>query len=100
MKEFIKKHGTPEEFTIAIIKAIPEISIDEAINAIKSYYKDLQAIQVEAKVKPEIAGIIKEAFLLGEQWGITYYTWFTPTLEKHQEEIDKATKYIKDKFKM
>ena len=48
----IEKHGTPEEFTIAILNAIPEISIDEAILAIRNYYKDYKSNQVQAGVKP------------------------------------------------
>jgi hypothetical protein len=36
-KALAKKHGTPNEFAIAVYKAVPEISMTEAEKAIEKY---------------------------------------------------------------
>lgn len=79
---------------------IPNSKMDNLMDYLYKNCMGAENSPVKAGVKPEIAEIIKEAFLLGEQWGITYSTWFTPTLEQHKEEIDKATKYVKKKFEL
>lgn len=38
--DLIKKHTTPELFALAVLNAIPEISIFEAMNAIREYNKE------------------------------------------------------------
>ena len=38
--ELIKAHGTKEEFALAVLNAIPEISVEEAMTAIRKYIKE------------------------------------------------------------
>lgn len=38
----------------------------------------------------EFEAIVKKAFKSGENWGITYNTWFTPDEEDHSKQIAKA----------
>jgi hypothetical protein len=37
---------------------------------------------------------IKKAFKAGEEWGVTYSTWFTPTEEDTEEKIKETIKNI------
>lgn len=42
----------------------------------------------------KIKSIIKTAFEEGEQWGMTHYTWFTPTQEQVDERIKNTIESI------
>lgn len=46
----------------------------------------------------EIRSIIRIAFQKGEQWGVTYSTWFRPTEEDTEKRIEEAIKEILDAF--
>ena len=43
----------------------------------------------------EVESIIKRAFKAGENWGVTYYTWFTPSKEDQKEQLGKVMKRCK-----
>ena len=40
-------------------------------------------------------GIVRKAFKLGEQWGITYQGWFTPSKAECRKKINIAIKETK-----
>lgn len=40
--------------------------------------------------REELKNIIRTAFQRGEDWGITYSTWFTPTEEQTEEKIQEV----------
>jgi hypothetical protein len=42
----------------------------------------------------EMIEAIRTAFITGENWGVTYYTWFTPSPEDQQTHINDATTAI------
>lgn len=44
--------------------------------------------------KEEIIAIAKFAFKSGENWGVTYSGWFTPTKEDQEERINGIVKQI------
>ena len=35
-------------------------------------------------------GLIKLAFIEGQQWGVTYSTWFAPTKDDHNKKMEEA----------
>lgn len=37
----------------------------------------------------QVNKLIRDAFLKGEQWGITHSTWFIPTQKQTEEQIQK-----------
>jgi len=39
---------------------------------------------------------IKAAFKKGENWGVTYSTWFTPSEEDTKDKIEECIKRCKD----
>ena len=41
---------------------------------------------------------IRAAFKAGENWGVTYSTWFTPKTSATEEEIRKAIKAAREKL--
>jgi hypothetical protein len=44
----------------------------------------------------QIRQIIQMSFKAGENWGVTYSTWFTPTKQDTREKIEEIAKKIKD----
>lgn len=44
----------------------------------------------------QIRQIIQMSFKAGENWGVTYSTWFTPTKQDTREKIEGIAKKIKD----
>jgi len=44
--------------------------------------------------RAEIEAMIREAFKAGEQWGVTYSTWFIPTEGDTEDEIQKTISAI------
>lgn len=49
--------------------------------------------------KEEIEDIIRKAFKAGEQWGVTYSTWFIPTKAGTEEKIQEVvTEVFQDNF--
>jgi hypothetical protein len=47
---------------------------------------------LESVDKKLIEAIIRIAFEHGESWGVTYSTWFNPTNEQTEENIQKVIK--------
>jgi hypothetical protein len=45
--------------------------------------------------KDEVKYLMKKAFECGEQWGVTYSTWFTPTKEQTVEQLNELFRYYK-----
>lgn len=37
-----------------------------------------------------LESIIRTAFDYGEEWGVTYSTWFTPTAEQKENKVQRV----------
>lgn len=46
--------------------------------------------------KEEVQQMMMETFVKGENWGTTYYSWFTPT---EKEKADRAAKDCEEVYK-
>ena len=42
--------------------------------------------------KQELENIVRMAFLMGEQWGVTHSGWFIPSKEDTEKKIQEAIK--------
>jgi hypothetical protein len=47
----------------------------------------------------QLDDLLKQMFLKGEEWGVAYSTWFTPSEEKHDIEFKQAKEQIIENFK-
>ena len=63
------------------LRNIPELTDADSV-AIGEAITKLQEQEAERK----------RMFLAGEQWGVTYHTWFEPDEEDHERALDEALK--------
>jgi len=47
----------------------------------------------------QLDDLLKQMFLKGEEWGVAYSTWFTPSEEKHHIEFEQSKEQIIENFK-
>jgi hypothetical protein len=54
----------------------------------------------EIRLTPEqLDTLLKDMFLKGEEWGVCYSTWMTPSEEDHAVQFDQAKKEVLTLFK-
>jgi len=51
---------------------------------------DMQDSKIYQLSKENIERIVTRAFRHGEDWGVTYSTWFTPTKERTEKQIKRS----------
>lgn len=44
----------------------------------------------KSELQKQIEKAVTQAFKMGEQWGVTYSGWFTPSEQDTQHQIDMA----------
>lgn len=84
-QELIQKHGTLLEFTIATIKAIPEVSKDEAILVIQNYAAELEAATGDSRMIEMASGVSHRT-----REGFVNYSWGN---KKTQFTADEARQH-------
>jgi hypothetical protein len=53
---------------------------------------------MKAMTTQELEELFREAFKAGELWGVTYSTWFVPSVEDTAEAMTRAMKEVLEKL--